>query len=267
MKTETASRLRGRIESILDWAKVRGYRSGENPAAWRGHLDKILPSRTKVQKVRHHPALDFREISAFLQEVRSLRGLGAQALEFAILTAARSGEVRSAKWTDIDNASDTWIVPGDLMKGGKEHRIPLSSAAKALLSEIKKVPDCDLIFPNSQNGEMSDMTLTAVIRRLDKASLKAAGQGWRDRRSDNRVATVHGFRSTFRDWAGETTAHTREAIEHALSHQIKDKAEAAYARGTLFDKRRKLMEDWAKYCEVKTSVANVLSINREVVNA
>jgi len=246
-KTETASRLRGRIESVLDWAKVRGYRNGENPARWKGHLDHILPARAKVQKVKHHPALDYRDMPAFMTALKAIDGMGARALEFAILTATRSGEVRGATWNEIDLDEEVWIIPSERMKAEREHRIPLTPAALKLLNDLPRILGTDLIFPSSKNAALSDMTLTATIRRMDEVSIREGGRGWKDKA--NNVVTAHGFRSTFRDWAGETTAHPREVIEHALAHQLKDKAEAAYQRGDLLLKRRMLMTDWAEYCK------------------
>lgn len=229
-KTETASRLRGRIEKVLDYATSKGYRSGDNPARWRGHLDNLLATPRKVAKVEHHPALPYGDMGRFMAELRLQPGSGARALEFAILTVVRSGEVRRASWLEIDLDTATWTIPADRMKAGKEHRIPLSTSALALLRSLPRVDGSTLIFPNAKGNALSDMTLTAVLRRM-KIEI-----------------TVHGFRSTFRDWAGETTAYPREVIEHALAHQLKDKAEAAYARGTLFDKRHQLMDDWAAFC-------------------
>lgn len=244
-KTETASRLRGRIESVLDWATVRGYRKGANPARWKGHLDMILPARAKVQKVTHHAAMDYREIGTFIVELAKVEGMGARALEFAILTATRSGEVRGATWSEIDAKAGVWTIPAERMKAGKEHRIPLSDAALEMLRKLPHMTGTELVFPNSkaEPSALSDMTLTAVLRRM--------GQ----------TVTAHGFRSTFRDWAGETTAYPREVIEHAMAHQLKDKAEAAYARGTLFEKRRRLMADWAKHCHTISTSASVSPIN------
>lgn len=243
-KTETASRLRGRIESVLDWATVRGYRKGENPARWKGHLDMILPARAKVQKVEHHAAMDYREVGAFMAELAKVEGMGARALEFAILTAARSGEVRGATWAEIDEQASVWTIPARRMKAEKEHRIPLTETALAMLAKLPRIAGTDLIFPNSKEkpSALSDMTLTAVLRRM------------------NKDVTAHGFRSTFRDWAGETTAYPREVIEHALAHQLRDKAEAAYARGTLFEKRRRLMTDWAKHCATVAKTGDVTPI-------
>lgn len=230
-KTETASRLRGRIESVLDWAKVRGYRDGENPARWRGHLDKTLPARSKVRKVEHHAALPYSEIATFMSDLRQRVGISARALEFSILCASRSGEVRNATWSEIDLADKIWTIPADRMKAGKEHRVPLSDAAIALLKDVPRIEDSEFVFPAPRGGALSDMSLTAVLKRLKRVGL-----------------TQHGFRSTFRDWAGETTNYPREVIEHALAHQLADKAEAAYQRGDLLAKRRALMVDWAEFC-------------------
>ena len=236
-RTETATRLRSRIELVLAWATVRKYRSGENPARWRGHLDKLLPRPTKVAQVEHHAALAVDEVPAFMRTLRTQPGIGARALEFVVLTAARSGEVRGARWSEIDLAKQVWTVPADRMKAGKEHRVPLSDAAILLLRSLPGPDHDSLVFPGLQrlpNGQaktLSDMTLTALLRRMKVA------------------ATAHGMRSTFRDWAGERTTHAREVIEHALAHLLKDKAEASYARGDLFDKRKKLMNDWASHLD------------------
>lgn len=231
-KTETASRLRGRIESVLDWATVRGYRTGDNPARWKGHLDKLLPAPTKTKVVKHHAALPYTQINAFLTELRGREGIAAKALEFVILTAARSGEVRGACWDEVDLDAALWTIPASRMKAAKEHVIPLTQQAVTLLKSLPSTPDNSLVFPAPRGGVLSDMTLGAVLKRMGRSDL-----------------TTHGFRSTFRDWAGEMTAHPREVIEHALAHQLKDKAEAAYARGSLLIKRRKLMNEWSAYCE------------------
>lgn len=245
-KTETASRLRGRIENILDWAKVSGYREGENPARWRGHLDKLLPARSKVRKIVHHAALPYAEIGAFMGELRAREGVSARALEFAILTAARSNEVRGATWGEMDLANGLWIISAERMKAGKEHRVPLAKAAIALLKTLPRIEGTDHVFPAPRGGALSDMALTAVLKRMDRSDL-----------------TQHGFRSTFRDWAGETTSYPREVIEHALAHQLKDKAEAAYQRGDLLAKRSRLMADWAKFCAVTWNKgANVIAMKR-----
>lgn len=228
-KTETASRLRGRIELVLDWAAARGYRDGLNPARWRGHLDKLLPKPGKVAKVEHHLALAAADMAAFMLRLRAAVGMGARALEFAILTAARSGEVRGARWTEIDRNEKTWLIPADRMKAGKEHRVPLSDAALALLDALPVIADNELVFPAPRGGALSDMTLSAVMRRMEMD------------------AVPHGFRSTFRDWASELTSYPRDVAEMALAHTIGDKVEAAYRRGDLFEKRRLMMADWAAF--------------------
>lgn len=243
-KPETASRVRNRIELVLDWATARKYRKGENPARWKGLLDKLMPEKKKVKTVRHFPALPYAEIGAFVVELRKVEGMGAHALEFAILTAARSGEVRGATWSEVDIEGKLWKIPRERMKADKEHWVPLSAAALELLNALPRFAESDLVFPNTKGETLSDMTLTAVLRRMKRSDI-----------------TAHGFRSTFRDWAGETTAFPREVIEHALAHKLKDKAEAAYQRGTLFDKRRKLMDDWATYCaKVRVKADNVVPI-------
>ncbi len=227
-KTETAKRLRGRIEKVLDWARVRGYRSGENPARWRGHLDTLLQSPGKVQKREHFPALPFDQLGAFMVELRQHEGMGARALEFAILTAARSGEVRGATWNEIDLADATWTIPVGRMKMKREHRAALNDEAVTLLESLPRTGD--LIFPNAKGAMLSDMTLTAVLRRMGRADI-----------------TAHGFRSTFRDWASERTNYPRDVAEMALAHAIGDKVEAAYRRGDLFEKRRRMMKEWGKF--------------------
>jgi integrase len=251
-KPETASRLRGRIERILDFAKTRGWRSGENPAAWKGHLALTLPARSKVRKVEHHAALPWREIGDFMLGLKDQAGIGARALRFAVLTAARSGEVRGARWSEIDISAATWIVPAERMKGGREHRMPLSEPALDVLKEMAQARVSSdlsaLVFPGRDAGRpLSDMSLTAVLRRMGRGEL-----------------TAHGFRSSFRDWAAETTAYPTELVEMALAHTVGNKVEAAYRRGDLFEKRRRLMQDWADYCsrERTGASANVLSMIR-----
>jgi integrase len=228
-KTETASRLRGRIESVLDWATARGYREGLNPARWKGHLDHLLPAPGKITKIGHHAAVAVGDVGAFTQSLRTQHGIGARALEFVVLTAARSGEVRGARWAEIDLESATWTVPGERMKAGKEHRVPLSDAALALLRELPRMAGTDLVFPAPRGGMLSDMTLVAVMRRMEIQ------------------AVPHGFRSTFRDWCSERTNYPREVAEMALAHTIGDKVEAAYRRGDLFEKRRRMMAEWAAF--------------------
>jgi len=229
-KTETATRLRGRLEAVLDWATVHHYRQGLNPARWKGHLDKILPKPSKLATVQHHKAVAVDMVPAFVQQLRRQQGMGARALEFGILTAARSGEVRGATWSEVDLASEEWVVPADRMKAGREHRVPLPPAALDLLRSLPRIQDCELIFPSAKRMPLSDMTLLAVMRRMGVD------------------AVPHGFRSSFRDWASEQTTYAREPVEMALAHAIGGKVEAAYRRGDLFDKRRQLMVDWAHFC-------------------
>lgn len=243
-KNETASRLRGRIETILDYAKAMEYREGDNPAAWKGTLEPILG---KIKReVKSQPSLPYTETKAFMAELRKREGISPRALEFVILTAARAGEVFGATWEEIDLNNRVWVIPANRMKAEKEHWVPLSDEAVKLLQALPHIAGNSFIFPAANGGKLSDMALTTLIRRMHASEQKEGRKGFIDPRQ-NKVITTHGFRSTFRDWAGETTHHPREVIEHALAHQLKDKAEAAYARGTLFEKRRMLMNDWDAY--------------------
>jgi integrase len=229
-KTETASRVRGRIESILDWARVKGFREeGVNPATWRGNLDKLLSAPKKTKKVRNHPALPLEQMASFMTTLRDADGIGARCLEFLILTAARSGEARGARRQEIDFDRKIWIVPAERMKAKKEHRVPLSPAAIALLKSLPKGEPDDLLFPSARGSLLSDMTLLMHMRR------------------HKLEATPHGFRSTFRDWIGEHTNYPRELAEVALAHLRGDATEAAYWRGDVLEKRRHMMDDWAKF--------------------
>lgn len=231
-KTETATRLRGRIESILDWATVSKFRVGENPARWRGHLDNLLADPAKVSRVSHHAALPWEDVGSFMVDLRGREGIAARAVEFGILTAARSGEVRGATWAEIDLDAALWTVPAERMKGGREHRVPLSKRAVGILEAAPRVGD--YVFPGSRaKSPLSDMSLTAVLRRMGRSEI-----------------TMHGFRSTFRDWCSESVgnAFPREVCEHALAHSLPDKVEAAYRRGDLIEKRKVLMQVWADYC-------------------
>jgi len=227
-KTETASRVRSRMELVLDFAAARGLREGPNPARWRGNLDAALPKPSKVARVQHHAAVAVEAIAAFMARLKLQPGMGARALEFAILTAARSGEVRGATWSELDLAQAIWTVPAPRMKSGREHRVPLSTSALRLLRALPRGGPADLAFPGLR-GALSDMSLTAVLRRMQVD------------------ATAHGFRSTFRDWASECTNHASEVAEMALAHAVGDKVEAAYRRGDLYDKRVQLMSDWAEF--------------------
>lgn len=232
-KTETASRLRGRVEAVLSWAAFRGLRpQGDNPARWKGHLETELTARTKLQKTQHHAALPYAEVGELMAELRSREAPAARALEFSILTATRSSETRGAVWAEFDLQKRVWIIPAERMKKEKEHEIPLTDEMVALLEALPREDGNSHVFiGTARSGGLSENALTNVLKRMGRDDL-----------------TQHGFRSTFREWAGETTAHPREVIEHALAHSLKDKAEAAYQRGTLMPKRRKLMEDWSKYC-------------------
>lgn len=246
---ETASRLRQRIEAVLDAATVNRWRSGDNPARWKGHLANTLPPPRKVQRIRHRPALDWHEISAFIPALASREGIAALALRFVILTASRTGEVRGMRWSEVDLDAQVWTVPGDRMKAGKRHRVPLSHAALAVLDEVRPLMRIsnDLIFPSvRRNVALSDMALSEVVRRMNETDDDGPPR-WRD--PEGRAVVPHGFRSTFRDWAGETRPEGREVVEAALAHSIKDKAEAAYARSDLLEKRRPLMDAWAEQCE------------------
>jgi integrase len=234
VKPETAGRVRGRIEVILDWAKARGYRAGENPARWKGLLDKLLPKRSKIRRVKHHPALPYIELPAFMAALQERPGVAARALEFAILTASRSGEVRGMTFGEVDFSTKVWIVPAERMKAGRPHRVPLGPRALEIAAEMmattNKIVRGDIttlpVFPGAR-GSLSDMSLTAVLRRMGRTDV-----------------VPHGFRATFKTWAAERTNFPREVVEAALAHVAGDKVEAAYQRGDIFDKRRRLMAAW-----------------------
>jgi integrase len=230
-KTETMSRLRGRVESVLDWSTVRGLRSGDNPARWKGHLSEVLPKPSQVAKVEHYPALPYRDLPAFMAALSQREGVAAKALEFLILTKARTGEVIGAKWSEIDLANKMWTVPAGRMKAGQEHRVALSQRAVELLRSLP-TDDGDFVFigPRPGNG-LSGPSLMQCLRRMGHADV-----------------SVHGFRSTFRDWAAERTNFPREVCELALAHKVSDKVERAYQRGDLLKKRFMLAEAWSKYC-------------------
>lgn len=248
-KNETASRLRSRMELVLDWAKVRGHRAGDNPAAWRGNLDKVLPKPSKVATVRNQPAVRVAEVGAMRRDLQTHAGMGAKALEFALLTAARSGEVRGATWAEIDQQAGVWTVPAARMKGGKEHRVPLSPDVLALLSSLPRMVGTELVFPSVRGGQLSDATMSAMLRRM--GCTDAAGQ----------VCVPHGLRSTFRDWAGERTSYPPDVVEAALAHSRGNSTEAAYYRSDLFEKRRRLMAEWAQFtAKVEAAADNVVAI-------
>lgn len=257
-KTKTAVKLRGRLERILDWATVNKYRDGLNPARWKNHLDTLLAIPNKITKTKHLPALPFIEIGAFMVALRKIEGISARALDFGILCASRSGEVRGAAWSEIDLKARVWTIPAVRMKQKIEHRVPLTDEAIALLNAMPRIGGTDLIFPNTKGTALSDMTLTATLRRMDASKFEVDGEGWRDK--DGRTITQHGFRSTFRDWSSERTSYDRNTCEMALAHAIGNAVEAAYRRGDLFDKRTRLMRDWAKFCGTATTTADVTQI-------
>lgn len=239
-KPETAGRLRGRIESVLDWARVRGHCKGENPARWRGHLDKLLPARSKVRRVEHHAALAYADMPDFMEALRRQESTAARALEFTILTAARTGETIGARWGEIDMAEKVWMVPAGRMKAGREHRVPLSPRAIAILQEMTPAGNAEagydqaeaIVFPGGKRRKpLSNMSLLMLLRRMGRDDL-----------------TVHGFRSTFRDWAAERTNFPSEVAEMALAHTVGDKVEAAYRRTDMFHRRRRIMAEWDQYC-------------------
>ena len=250
-KPETASRVRSRIELVLGWATARGYRSGDNPARWRGHLDALLPKTAKVARVQHFPALPWPEVPAFMLALRAADGVAARALELAILTAARSGEVRGAAWSEFDLQAGVWTIPADRMKAASEHRVPLSPAALALLAMMEG-HDHALVFPGTKKGDegsrspLSDMALTAVIRRLHEASVRDEGPGFTDPKSGGRVVTAHGFRSAFRDWAADH-GYPRDLAEAALAHVVAG-VEGAYRRTDMLERRREMLTAWAQHC-------------------
>jgi integrase len=238
-KPETASRVRGRIESVLDWATARGYRKGENPARWRGHLENLLPKKTKVRRVEHHAALPYTELGEFIAELRQQEGVAARGLEFAILTVARTGEVIGAKWSEINLAERLWTIPAERMKAGKEHRARLSDAVLAILEEMQKIRRNDYVFPGGKSGHpLSNMAFLMLLRRMGRGDL-----------------TAHGFRSTFSDWCSERTNFPTEVREMALAHTVSDKVEAAYRRGDLFQKRRQVMDAWARFATTTPTIA------------
>jgi integrase len=253
-KPETASRVRGRIESVLDWATARGFRTGENPARWKGHLENLLPRPSKAKAAarrengrgEHHAALPYAELPAFIAELRQQKGIAARTLEFTILTAARTGEVIGARWDEIDLAAKVWAVPGERMKAGKEHRSPLAERAAAILEEMAAIREGDFVFPGGRAGRpLSNMAMTETLRRMGRGEL-----------------TVHGFRSSFSDWCAEQTNFPAEVRDMALAHAVGDKVEAAYRRGDLFQKRRQLAEAWARFCSAPAAAGAVVPLHR-----
>jgi integrase len=245
---ETAIRLRGRIETVLNWASAHGYRKGENPARWKGNLDHLLPKRSKVRAIKHFAALPYGELGAFMTELRKHEGVAALALQFTILTAARTNETLNAKWSEFDLSKKLWTIPAIRMKSGREHRVPLSNAALAILKPLAEARQGEYVFSGRVAGKpLTDMSMLMTLRRM------------------GRTETAHGFRSAFKDWARERTSFANEVSEAALAHVNADKVEAAYARGDLFEKRAKLMEAWASYCDAGPVGGDVISINQRAV--
>ena len=249
-KTETASRVRGRIEAVLNFARVRGYRSGDNPARWKGHLDQVLPARGQIARVEHHAALPYADLPEFMEELRSRAGIAAKALEFTILTAARTSEAIGARWPEIDLEAGVWTVPGERMKAKREHRVSLSDRAIQVLRALPQ--EASFVFPGSRKGvPISNMAMATLLKRMRRNEI-----------------TVHGFRSTFRDWAAERTSYANHVVEMALAHTVGDKVEAAYRRGDLLEKRARLMADWATYCAtVPGGIAGAVTPIRPKVRA
>ncbi|MCC6310731.1 MAG: integrase arm-type DNA-binding domain-containing protein [Trueperaceae bacterium] len=247
VKTETASRVRGRIEAVLAWATVRGYRQGDNPARWRNHLDKILPKRTKVRKVKHHDAMAYAELPAFMERLRDQEGVSARALEFTILTAVRTGETIGAQWSEIDFAAKVWTIPQERTKASRPHRVPLSDRALEILEAMPREGEKDgPVFPGVRAGKgLSNMAMLQMLKGMTENGF-----------------TTHGFRSSFRDWAKEVAHYPREIAELALAHIVKDGAEAAYSRGDALEKRRKMMADWARYCATPRTPATVTQLRK-----
>ncbi|WP_416269006.1 integrase arm-type DNA-binding domain-containing protein [Burkholderia cepacia] len=249
-KQETANRLRGRIEVILNWARTSELRTGENPARWRGHLQNLLPRKSRVRSIRHHPALPFAEMGSFMVTLRAQEGIAARALEFTILTAARTGEVIGATFDEFDERRNVWTVPAERMKAERAHRVPLSERAAQIVREMRALKASKCLFPGRSDGKpLSNMAMLALLKRMGRGDL-----------------TVHGFRSTFRDWTSELTGYPREVAEAALAHAVGDQVEAAYRRGDLFAKRRQMMDAWAKYCDTPKRGGDVVPMHRNTGN-
>jgi integrase len=245
-KVSTASRLRGRIENVLDWAKARHFRQGENPARWKGHLENLLPHKAKVRKVRHQPAMPFDQVPAFMQDLRGRDSLSMRALELTILCAARTSETLLARWDEFDLESGVWTVPPERMKAGREHRVPLSRRALEIVKAIPRIKGSAFVFQGQKpNAPLSNMAMLMALRGMKGDGL-----------------SVHGFRSSFRDWAGEISNFPRELAEAALGHIIGDEAERAYRRGDALEKRRKLMEGWARYLSTPANANNVTPMRK-----
>lgn len=256
-KTETAKRVRGRVEAVLSWATVSGHRSGDNPARWVSNLKELLPAPNKVAKTQNHPAIQVQDAPRWFTSVRERSGIGSRALEFTALTAVRSQEVRSANWEEFDLERGLWIIPAARIKMAREHRIPLSEDAITLLNSLPRFEGNSLVFPASRGGELSDATLSGTMKRIHAADLKNGGTGFVDRVS-YRPAVPHGLRSTFRDWVAEKTHFPGDMAEIALAHKVSNAVEAAYRRGDMVEKRRQMMDAWADFLHNRVSVENVI---------
>jgi len=267
-KTETASRLRGRIEAVLSWATVAGHRAGDNPARWGGNLKELLPKPSKVAKADNQPALSLSDVPGWFADLRKREGMGSRALEFLVLTAARSGEVRGATWDEIDLKACLWVIPAARMKMDREHRVPLPEQALALLEALPRLAGSSLVFPAARGGQLSDMTLSATMRRMHEARVEAAKKaeqdeaktGWLDPRS-GRPAVPHGLRSTFRDWAAET-GQPRDMAEIALAHRVGSDVERAYRRSDMLERRRAMLAQWAQFLEGGAPEGKIVELRR-----
>jgi len=264
-RTETATRVRQRLESVLAWATVSGHRQGENPARWKGNLDAVLAKPSKVRKTQHFPALPWQRVPEFMADLRTKEGMGAKALEFAILTAARSKEVREARWDEIDLEAGVWTLLADRMKNQKARRVPLSDDALGLLKKLPRMIGQPWVFPAPQGGRISDVTVLATVKRMHLASLKAGGSGYTDPKNQ-KVVVPHGFRSSFKDWCRNMTHFPDEVSELALAHVSSDATRAAYARDELLEQRAQLMADWASYCSAAENDNSVIPIRRDIYN-
>ena len=251
VKTETATRVRGRIEKILAYATTRGFRQGDNPARYRGHLDTILPSPEKLKKVKHQPALEYDELPTFMERLRGINSIAARCLEWQILTASRPGEARGALWAELDLVKERWTIPKARMKAGKEHVVPLSKRCLEILKSLPRRVDSSYVFAAVRGGILSDATLGKLVRTLHESEVSLGNRGFVDPSQKNRPVVPHGFRSCFRDYCAESTAFPREVIEHCLAHKLRDRAEAAYQRKTSLPQRVKLMQNFDDYCKSK----------------
>jgi integrase len=257
---DSMKKVRNRIELILAWAAARGYRPRENPAAWRGNLDAALPKPPSANNREHHPALPFGQINEFILKLRQREGIGPKCLELLIFTCVRSANAREMKWSEIDQATATWTIQGSNMKGKQTHRVPLPDCVMDLINSMPRYEGNDYVFQGRSSNAMSDATMNMLIKRMHKSEISEGNKGYLDPNTSNRIAVVHGFRSTFADWAAECTSYAPELREMALAHSLGNKTQAAYQRGDLFARRRSMMNDWANYIN-SSSVNNSNVIN------